>query len=218
MFHARFQSLLSLLENTPTPILSRTTCDCLLRVVNFCTLIGLYNDGFMVLVEQPFTSTSSSSSSSSTMSAAAAVLAASASSSSRMVVQPCLQLVCWDASIGMKPLFDIFKNVIITSGTLSPLDIYPKLLGFRPKVMKSICTDPNLRLLPVIVTRGNDHVWKLENRIYTIIINSYFCYWFLVFTPSRWWQCMELKKSKRKKERKMLKSSPASFHYEVITS
>ena len=154
MFHSRFQSLLSLLENSPNPILSRTTCDNLLRVVNLCTLVGLYNDGFMVLVEQPFATSSSSSS----MSAAAATLAASASTSSRIVVQPCLQLVCWDASIGMKPLFDIFKNVIITSGTLSPLDIYPKLLGFQPKVMKSICTDPNLRLLPVIVTRGNDHV------------------------------------------------------------
>ena len=60
MFHTRFQSLLSLFEGQPDFPLSRTTCDCLLRVVNFCTLIGLYSKGFMVLVEHPFSSSSSS--------------------------------------------------------------------------------------------------------------------------------------------------------------
>jgi Rad3-related DNA helicase len=42
-----------------------------------------------------------------------------------------------DATIAMKPVFDRFSSVIITSGTLSPMDLYPTLLGFRPAVMES---------------------------------------------------------------------------------
>ena len=62
------------------------------------------------------------------------------------------------ASLGMKPITDIFKHVILTSGTLAPMDTLPKLLGFQPLVTRSICVDANPRLLPVVVTRGNDQV------------------------------------------------------------
>lgn len=34
----------------------------------------------------------------------------------------------------LQPIFHRFRSVIITSGTLSPLDMYPKLLGFEPAV------------------------------------------------------------------------------------
>ena len=43
-----------------------------------------------------------------------------------------LQLSCLDASLAIKPVFERFKSVIITSGTLSPLDLYPTLLNFTP--------------------------------------------------------------------------------------
>ena len=43
---------------------------------------------------------------------------------------PLIQLYCMDASIATKPIFEKFKNVILTSGTISPLDIYPKILNF----------------------------------------------------------------------------------------
>ena len=32
----------------------------------------------------------------------------------------------------MRPVFSRFNSVVITSGTLSPLGLYPRLLGFRP--------------------------------------------------------------------------------------
>lgn len=44
---------------------------------------------------------------------------------------------CLDSSIAVKPIFDRFQSVVITSGTLSPLDMYPKILNFHPVVMAS---------------------------------------------------------------------------------
>lgn len=37
----------------------------------------------------------------------------------------------------MQPIFQRFQSVVITSGTLSPLDMYPKILNFNPVVMQS---------------------------------------------------------------------------------
>lgn len=44
---------------------------------------------------------------------------------------------CLDSSIAIKPIFDRFQTVVITSGTLSPLDMYPKILNFHPVIMSS---------------------------------------------------------------------------------
>ncbi|KAH0631628.1 hypothetical protein JD844_006058 [Phrynosoma platyrhinos] len=52
-----------------------------------------------------------------------------------------------------------FQSVIITSGTLSPLDIYPKILDFRPVTMATFTmTLARTCLCPMIVGRGNDQV------------------------------------------------------------
>lgn len=48
-----------------------------------------------------------------------------------------LQLSCLDASLAMKPVFTKFQSVIITSGTLSPIDLYPRILNFQPTVIQS---------------------------------------------------------------------------------
>lgn len=44
---------------------------------------------------------------------------------------------CLDSSIAIKPVFNRFQSVVITSGTLSPLDMYPKILDFHPVIMSS---------------------------------------------------------------------------------
>ena len=44
---------------------------------------------------------------------------------------------CLDASLAMKPVFERFHSVVITSGTLSPLDVYPRVLNFHPSVQES---------------------------------------------------------------------------------
>ena len=70
----------------------------------------------------------------------------------------------------MKPIFSKYKNVILTSGTISPLDIYPKILDFKPKVVKAFDIElPSFRnsIHPIIVTKGVDQMMissKFEER------------------------------------------------------
>lgn len=54
------------------------------------------------------------------------------------VPDPVIQLACLDASLAMKPVFSKFQSVIITSGTLSPIDLYPRILNFSPVVCQSL--------------------------------------------------------------------------------
>jgi DNA excision repair protein ERCC-2 len=44
------------------------------------------------------------------------------------ITDPGIQLACLDALLTTAPLFKRFGIIVITSGTLSPLYMYPKLL------------------------------------------------------------------------------------------
>ena len=65
-----------------------------------------------------------------------------------------------DASIAIKHVFERFRTVVITSGTLSPLDYYPKVLGMKGRVCveesftMSVTRTP---ICPMVVTRGSDN-------------------------------------------------------------
>ena len=73
------------------------------------------------------------------------------------VPNPVLHFTCLDAAIAIKPVFDRFSSVIITSGTISPLEMYPKMLGFSTVVQESYAmTLARRSFLPMIVTRGAD--------------------------------------------------------------
>ena len=52
-----------------------------------------------------------------------------------------MTLACFDSSLAMKYIFTTFQSVILTSGTMSPLDMYPKMLDFKPVVCCSIDID-----------------------------------------------------------------------------
>lgn len=66
-------------------------------------------------------------------------------------------LACLDASLAMRPVLNKFKSVVITSGTLSPLWFYPRLLNFRAAVAESFPMSLDRACLcPVVVTRGSD--------------------------------------------------------------
>lgn len=83
---------------------------------------------------------------------------------------------CLDASIAIKPGIERFQSVVITSGisgtyihtytahtrlplllgsgTLSPIDLYPKLLNFNPVIRLSLPMSTfRPCLLPLLVTR-----------------------------------------------------------------
>lgn len=109
---------------------------------------------------------------------------------------------CLDSSIAIKPVFERFQSVVITSGTLSPLDMYPKILDFHPVIMSSFtmtlarpCLLPmvfqfcifnlkyviSLYVLPrlinlQIVSKGNDQVAissRYETREDVAVVRNY---------------------------------------------
>lgn len=101
-------------------------------VASFATLVATYEKGFLLILE-PFESESAT------------------------VPNPILHFSCLDAAIAIKPVFDRFSSVIITSGTLSPLEMYPKMLGFTTVLQESYSmTLARRSFLPMIVTRGSD--------------------------------------------------------------
>lgn len=66
-----------------------------------------------------------------------------------------VQLSCHDASLAIKPVFDRFQSVIITSGTLSPIDLYPRLLNFSPVISRSFTMSLTRDCIcPMVLTRG----------------------------------------------------------------
>ncbi|CDF35006.1 unnamed protein product [Chondrus crispus] len=75
------------------------------------------------------------------------------------IPDPVLQLACLDASLAMRPVFQKFQSVVLTSGTISPLPLYAKILGFQPIVMKSLTMSMQRQAIcPLIVSRGPDQV------------------------------------------------------------
>ncbi|KAI0403000.1 putative excision repair protein rhp3 [Xylaria palmicola] len=102
------------------------------EVATFATLVATYEKGFLLILE-PFESDTAE------------------------VPNPVLHFTCLDAAIAIKPVFDRFSSVIITSGTMSPLEMYPKMLGFSTVVQESYTmTLARRSFLPMIVTRGSD--------------------------------------------------------------
>lgn len=75
------------------------------------------------------------------------------------IPDPVIRTVCVDASLALKDTFSRYRSVILTSGTLSPLDIYPKILGFTAATTKSFrMTLSRKCIAPVIVTRSSESV------------------------------------------------------------
>ncbi|KAI3435701.1 hypothetical protein D9Q98_001759 [Chlorella vulgaris] len=48
------------------------------------------------------------------------------------------RLSCLDASLAVRPVFAKYQTVVITSGTLSPIDLYPRILNFSPVCIASL--------------------------------------------------------------------------------
>ncbi|XP_076641015.1 general transcription and DNA repair factor IIH helicase subunit XPD [Halictus rubicundus] len=124
----------------------------IILVTHLATLVSTYTKGFTIIVE-PY------------------------DDKTPTVLNPILQFSCVDSSIAMKPIFDRFQSVVITSGTLSPLDMYPKILNFHPVIMSSFTmTLARPCLLPMIVAKGNDQVAissKYETREDVAVIRNY---------------------------------------------
>uniref|UniRef100_A0A5K3F0D8 General transcription and DNA repair factor IIH helicase subunit XPD n=1 Tax=Mesocestoides corti TaxID=53468 RepID=A0A5K3F0D8_MESCO len=143
----RLRSLLDTLEFADLGVFSGLTLLC-----NFGTLVSSYTRGFCVIIE-PFDERSPT------------------------VINPILYFHCMDASFAIRPIFDRFNSVILTSGTLSPLDMYPRILDFHPVNSASLTmTLARNCICPMIVSRGSDQVamtTKFESREDLAVTRNY---------------------------------------------
>ncbi|KKA26076.1 hypothetical protein TD95_004019 [Thielaviopsis punctulata] len=123
----RLASLVRTLELT-----SLEDFQALQEVAIFATLVATYEKGFVLILE-PFESDTAE------------------------VPNPVLHFTCMDAAIAIRPVFERFRSVIITSGTMSPLDMYSKMLDFPTVVQESYTmTLARKSFLPLVITRGSD--------------------------------------------------------------
>ena len=120
-------------------------------MTNLATLIATYYKGFVVIVE-PYPE-------------------------DHLLFDPLLQFYCMDASLATSPIFAKFRNVILTSGTISPMEKYAKMLNFEPRVMRDF--EINLArnaIEPLIMTKGADQLAvssKFEERENTGVVRNY---------------------------------------------
>ncbi|KAF8499927.1 DNA repair helicase [Gautieria morchelliformis] len=104
------------------------------KVASFATLVSTYEKGFLLILE-PFETENAT------------------------VPNPIFHFTCLDPSLAIKPVFERFSSVVITSGTISPLDMYPKMLQFTPVVQETYpMTLTRNCFLPLVITRGSDQV------------------------------------------------------------
>lgn len=122
------------------------------EVATFATLVATYEKGFMLILE-PYESDTAT------------------------VPNPVLHFACLDAAIAMKPVFDRFFSVVITSGTISPLDMYPKMLQFSTVIQRSYSMSlARNAFLPMVITRGSDQIAissKFEVRNDPSVVRNY---------------------------------------------
>lgn len=70
---------------------------------------------------------------------------------------------CLDPSLAIAPVFERFSSVVITSGTISPLDMYPKILQFQPVVEESYpMTLTRNAFLPMVGLLHFTVIWLID--------------------------------------------------------
>lgn len=93
------------------------------------------------------------------------------------IPDPILQFACLDAAIAMQPILAKFKRIIITSGTLSPIEMLPRILRFQPVLSKSLTTTLYRQSVqPLVVSRGSDQTFlttKYKDREDMDILRNY---------------------------------------------
>jgi len=143
----RLRSLLRTLEVTDVQDFSP-----LMLVADFATLVATFQKGFGILIE-PYDERTPT------------------------LRDPLFQLCCNDASIAIKPVFERFQSVVITSGTLSPLDMYKKILDVQPVVCQSFSMSFARDIIrPLVITRGADQALlssKFDTRSDPTTIRNY---------------------------------------------
>ncbi|KAH8071320.1 ATP-dependent DNA helicase [Aureococcus anophagefferens] len=146
-FHTRLHQLLRTVEAA-----GLEDSAALGDVANVASIVSTYDDGFSVVADPTSRGPSG-------------------------LPQARLDLACLDASLAIKPVLERFRSVVITSGTLSPLELYPKLLNFSPVVRESLQMSIfRPCILPLVVTKGADQQpvsTRLESRDDAAVVRNF---------------------------------------------
>lgn len=68
-----------------------------------------------------------------------------------------IQFICLDPSFAMKAITDKHDNIVLTSGTMSPVELYTKILNIRTSHTRSFRMSAARRCVcPIVVHRGDD--------------------------------------------------------------
>eukprot|EP01105_Mastigella_eilhardi_P015726 TRINITY_DN3599_c0_g1_i1.p1 TRINITY_DN3599_c0_g1~~TRINITY_DN3599_c0_g1_i1.p1 ORF type:complete len:546 (+),score=120.34 TRINITY_DN3599_c0_g1_i1:21-1658(+) len=149
-FSQRLSSLMRSLELADLTKFSPVAVVC-----EFATLVATYSKGFQIIME-PHSAVGAGG-----------------------VRHTALQFCCLDASIALRPIVKggRYRSVVITSGTLSPLDMYPRMLDFHPCLSERLTmTLVRECVCPQIVTRGNDQApisSQMEVRDDTSVVRNF---------------------------------------------
>ncbi|KAI0565199.1 DNA helicase [Gracilaria domingensis] len=132
VFKATYDRLISLLMTVH--VASWSDFRPLLTVGDFITLLATYEKEGMAVITEPYNDFTGD-------------------------YEPVLRLACLDASLAVRWVMNRFRTVVITSGTLSPLDTYPRMLNFSVAVSASFNMSLERRCVcPLIMTRGSDQL------------------------------------------------------------
>jgi DNA excision repair protein ERCC-2 len=127
-------------------------------VADFATLASTYEkEGFMVLMEpyEPYEFALATRGLGSPLHTPQG--ANTQINANELTTNPRLELSCLDASIAMKSVLVKFPRVVITSGTLSPPGMLPRILGMKPALTQSLSMSlQRTSVCPLVVTRGSD--------------------------------------------------------------
>lgn len=132
VFQGTYDRLISLLLTVQ--VSSWSDFRPLSRVGDFITILSTYEREGMAVITEPFNDFTGE-------------------------YEPVLRLACLDASLAIRWIVERFRTVVITSGTLSPLDTYPKMLNFPVVVSSSFNMSMDRRCVcPLVMTRGSDQM------------------------------------------------------------
>jgi DNA excision repair protein ERCC-2 len=100
-------------------------------IFGFCETLVTYQEGFKIIYE-PFYDTGKK-------------------------IMPVIKLVCLDSTLGMKLVLDRIGSLVLTSGTMTPMDMYERILGLPDAIKESLQPAGSRKnISPLVVTRGTD--------------------------------------------------------------
>ena len=149
--------------------------EALYRVCRFAGLIAKYNDGFTVVLEGIGKEREGEEDG---MGRGEYLGGGGGAAVGQLQFGGVLRMVCHDPRVVFGPISEAADTCIITSGTLHPLEFYPKLLGFRPALIENYTMSLSRRCILPLVCSLLSSAFHL---FHSFIFSSLLCFLSLFF-------------------------------------